>query len=133
MAIAIIPIEADPCAKREGWLTMCQADELVCELYNEPVDDKHYCHNWFNKFWYFDWSNLQGFVRCKSNYGYAFETADEAIIHYLKHLLHPTAFGDDLPLWQQVDSSIEYVQCFIEPIIKMFYEKGYKIASLNIG
>ena len=133
MAIAIIPIEADPTQKREGWLTMNQADELVCELFNEPVDEKHYCHNWFDKFWYFDWNNVKGFIHFDSNYAYDFKTADDAVIHFLKHTLHPTSFGDDIPFWDTINASIDYVRCYIEPIIRMFYNKGYKIVSLNLG
>ena len=134
MAIAIIPIDADPCAEsREGWLSMSKADELVCELFNEPVDPKHYCHNWFDKFWYFDWCNVKVFLHFNHNYVFEFKTADKAVLHFLRHCLHTPCGDDEVPFWQQVDSTIEYVQCYVEPIIRMFYDKGYKIVSLNIG
>lgn len=131
MAIAIIPIEADPTKGREGWLTMNQADEMVCKLFNEPVDPKHYCRNWFDSFFYFDWSNVKGFYNFESNYAYdGFKSADKAIIHFLKHSLYA---WKDKELWQSVDDTINYVKIFIEPIIRMFYNEGYKIVSLNLG
>ena len=133
MAIAIIPIEADPCAKREGWLTMNQADEMVCELFNKPVDPKHYCNNWFDAFWYFDWSNVKGFYQFDSNYVYdGFKTADKAVLHFLQNCLH-TPYEKDQALWDCVEDSITYVKKYIEPIIRMFYSRGYKIVSLNLG
>jgi hypothetical protein len=133
MAFAIIPVEANPCAEREGWLTMNQADEMVCELFNEPVDPKHYCHNWFDSFYYFDWYNVKGFYHFKDDYVYdGFKTADKAVLHFLQHCLH-TPYEKNLTLWDCVEDSVEYVKKYIEPIIRMFYDKGYKIISLNLN
>ena len=132
MAIAIIPINENPDGKRDNWLSMNKADEMVCELFNEPVNPKFYCQNWFDRFIYFDWYNVKGFIRFESDYAYSFETADKAIIHFLRHCLHePYEKGETL--WESVDDSISYVKQHIEPIIRMFYDKGYKIVSLNVG
>lgn len=130
MAFAIIPIGVNPNGKREGWLTMKHADEMVCELFNEPVDPKYYCHYWFDTFFYFDWKNVKGKYNFKDNYAFSFPTADEAVLHYFKCSL---MVREDISLWDEVDNTKQYVQKEIEPIIRMFYDKGYKIVSLNIG
>ena len=132
MAIAIIPQNENPEGKQDNWLSMGEADKLVCELFNEPVDEKFYCHNWFDRFVYFDWYNVKKFYRFKSDYAYPFETADKAVLHFLQHCLH-TPYEEGETLWQSVDGSISYVKKHIEPIIRMFYDKGYKIVSLNEG
>lgn len=130
MAIAIIPINANPNENREGWLTMKQADEMVCELFNEPVNPKYYCHNWFDMFSYFDWGNVKGKYNFESNYAFGFSTADKAVLHYFKSSL---MVWNDTPLWDEVEGTKQYIQKHIEPIIRMFYNRGYKIVSLNIG
>ena len=132
MAIAIIPINENPNGKQDNWLSMNKADEMVCELFNEPVHPKFYCQNWFDRFIYFDWKFVKGFIRFENNYAYPFPTADEAILHFLQHCLH-TPYENGETLWQSVDDSISYVKQHIEPIIRMFYDKGYKIVSLNVG
>ena len=130
MAFAIIPINANPNETQENWLTMRQADEMVCELFNEPVHPKNYCHNWFDNFFYFDWRNVKGKYNFESKYAFSFSTADKAVLHYFKCSL--VAWKDG-PLWDEVEYTKRYVQKEIEPIIRMFYDKGYKIVSLNIG
>ena len=130
MAFAIIPISADPNGTQENWLTMRQADEMVCELFGEPVHPKHYCHNWFDNFFYFDWQNVKGRYNFEREYAFSFSTADEAVLHYFKCSL---VTWKDTPLWDEVENTKRYVQKEIEPIIRMFYDKGYKIVSLNIG
>ena len=130
MAIAIIPINENPDGKRDNWLSMNKADEMVCELFNEPVNPKFYCQNWFDRFIYFDWNFVKGFIRFESDYAYPFPTADEAILHFLHHCLF---ISSDRTLWEGVDHAILYVKTQIEPIIRMFYDKGYKIVSLNVG
>ena len=132
MAIAIIPINENPNGKQDNWLSMNKADEMVCELFNEPVNPKFYCQNWFDHFIYFDWYSVKGFIHFESDYAYSFETADEAVIHFLQHCLH-TPYENGETLWQSVNGSISYVKRHIEPIIRMFYDKGYKIVSLNVG
>ena len=129
MAIAIIPIEADPTQGREGWLTMNQADEMVCELFGEPVDEKHYCRNWFDAFIYFDWYTVKHRYDFESNHAFdGFKTADKAILHFFKESIY---LSKDTPIWKKVAEAQAYVSEYIEPIIRMFYEKGYKIVSLN--
>lgn len=130
MAIAIIPINEKADGKQDNWLTMKKADEMVCELFNEPVHPKFYCHNWFDSFYYFDWCNVKEYCSVRKNEFYAFETADEAVLHHLKHCLF--TFHDQT-VWESVDDAISYVKTQIEPIIRMFYNKGYKIVSLNEG
>ena len=130
MAFAIIPINANPNETQENWLTMRQADEMVCELFNEPVHPKHYCHNWFDNFFYFDWRNVKGKYNFESEYAFSFSTADKAVLHCFKCFL---VTWKDTPLWDEVENTKRYVQKEIEPIIRMFYDKGYKIVSLNIG
>lgn len=130
MAIAIIPQNENPEGKQDNWLSMGEADKLVCELFNEPVHPRLYCHNWFDRFVYFDWYNVKKFYRFKSDYAYSFETADKAVLHFLHHCLH-TPYEKGETLWESVNYSIEYVKQHIEPIIRMFYDKGYKIVSLN--
>lgn len=130
MAIAIIPINANPNETQENWLTMRQADEMVCELFNEPVHPKYYCHNWFDNFSYFDWRNVKGKYNFESEYAFSFLSADEAVLHCFKCFL---VTWKDIPLWDEVENTKRYVQKEIEPIIRMFYDKGYKIVSLNIG
>ena len=130
MAIAIIPINENPDGKRDNWLSMNKADEMVCELFNEPVHPRFYCHNWFDLFIYFDWKFVKGFIRFESDYACSFSTADEAVLHFLHHCLF---ISSDRTLWEGVDDAILYVKTQIEPIIRMFYDKGYKIVSLNVG
>ena len=131
MAFAIIPMEANPCAEREGWLTMNQADELVCELFNEPVDPKHYCKGWFDAMIYFDWYTVKHQYDFESNYAYdGFKTADKAVLHFFQNSIY---LDKDKSFWQNVADAQAYVQKYIEPIIRMFYDKGYKIVSLNLG
>ena len=130
MAIAIIPINENPDGKQDNWLSMNKADEMVCELFNESVHPRLYCHNWFDLFIYFDWKFVKGFIRFESDYAYPFSTADEAILHFLHHCLF---ISSDRTLWEGVDDAILYVKTQIEPIIRMFYDKGYKIVSLNVG
>ena len=130
MAIAIIPINENPNGKQDNWLSMNKAVEMVCELFNEPVHPRLYCHNWFDLFIYFDWKFVKGFIRFESDYAYPFPTADEAILHFLHHCLF---ISSDRTLWEGVDDAILYVKTQIEPIIRMFYDKGYKIVSLNVG
>lgn len=130
MAFAIIPINTEPNEKQENWLTMSQADEMVCELFNEPVHPKRYCRNWFDMFFYFDWRNVKGKYNFKDIYVFSFPTADEAVLHYFKCSLMVL---EGISLWDEVDDTKRYVQKEVEPIIRMFYDKGYKIVSLNIG
>ena len=130
MAIAIIPIEADPTLGKEGWLTMNQADELVCELFGETPDPKWYCHNWFDSFQCFDWYTVKHSYNFESNYACSFETADRAVLHYFKHSIY---LSKDKNIWESVALAQYTVSTYIEPIIRMFYDKGYKIVSLNIG
>ena len=130
MAIAIIPQNEKPNGKQDNWLSMNKADEMVCELFNEPVHKRFYCRNWFDKFYYFDWCNVKGFISFESNECFSFETADQAVLHYLKQSLFPFS---GQTLWESVDETIAYVKEHIEPIIRMFYDKGYKIASINEG
>lgn len=130
MAIAIIPQNANPCGDRKGWLSMNQADELVCELLNKPVDPHHYCQNWFDKFWYFDWYTVKNQHNFKSDYAFAFDTADEAVLHFFKNSIY---LSKERSFWESVTDAQAYVSTYIEPIIRMFYDKGYKIVSLNIG
>lgn len=130
MAIAIIPINENPDGKQDNWLSMNKADEMVCKLFNEPVHPRLYCHNWFDLFIYFDWKFVKGFIRFESDYAYPFETADEAVLHFLHHCLF---ISSGRTLWEGVDDAILYVKTQIEPIIRMFYDKGYKIVSLNVG
>ena len=130
MAIAIIPINENPDGKQDNWLSMNKADEMVCKLFNEPVHPSLYCHNWFDLFIYFDWKFVKDFIRFESDYAYPFPTADEAILHFLHHCLF---ISSDRTLWEGVDDAILYVKTQIEPIIRMFYDKGYKIVSLNVG
>lgn len=133
MAFAIIPINEKPDGNQDNWLSMNKADEMVCELFNKPVDTKHYCNNWFDSFYYFDWYNVKGFYHFESEYAYdGFETADKAVLYFLQRCLH-TPYEKDQTLWNCVDGTITYVKKYIEPIIRMFYEKGYKIISLNLG
>ena len=133
MAIAIIPINEKPNGNQDKWLSMNKADEMVCELFGVEPDPKHYCNNWFNAFWYFDWSNVKGFYHFESNYAYdGFETADKAVLHFLQRCLY-TPYEKNQTLWDCVNSAITYVKKYIEPIIRMFYDKGYKIVSLNLG
>ena len=131
MAFAIIPLEANPNESREDWLTMNQADELVCELFNEPVDNKHYCHGWFDSMIYFDWYTVKNRYKFESNYAYdGFTTADKAILHFFKESIFLSSEKD---IWTQVEAAKLYTHDFMEPIIRMFYDKGYKIVSLNLG
>ena len=130
MAIAIIPINENPDGKQDNWLSMNKADEMVCELFNEPVHPRLYCHNWFDLFIYFDWKFVKGFIRFENDYAYPFPTADEAVLHFFHHCLF---ISSDRTLWEGVDDAILYVKTQIEPIIRMFYDKGYKIVSLNVG
>ena len=130
MAIAIIPINEYPNGKQDNWLSMNKADEMVCELFNEPVHPRFYCHNWFDLFIYFDWKFVKGFIRFENDYAYPFPTADEAVLHFLHHCL---SISSDRTLWEGVDDAIVCVKTQIEPIIRMFYDKGYKIVSLNVG
>ena len=130
MAFAIIPINANPNGTKENWLTMQQADEMICELFGEPVHPKYYCHNWFDNFIYFDWQNVKGKCNFESKYAFSFSTADEVVLHYFKCSL---VTWKDTPLWDEVENTKRYTQKEIEPIIRMFYDKGYKIVSLNIG
>ena len=131
MAIAIIPIEADPCAKHEGWLTMNEADEMVCELFGVEPNPTQYCNNWFGQFWYFDWFTVKKSFNFESDYAYdGFDTADKALLHFFKCSIY---LSKDKNIWESVEDAKAYVSEFIEPIIRMFYDKGYKIVSLNIG
>jgi hypothetical protein len=135
MAIAIVPKDYDfkkSNFRREGWLTMSEADDLICKHFGVEPDPKHYYKNWFNNFYYFDWYNVKGFYHFDSEYCFdGFETADEATLHYFKHQLH--LWQDDMNLWDSVDTCKQYVQCHIEPIIKAIYDSGYRIVSLNLG
>ena len=131
MAIAIIPKDADPTGRRDGWLAMNDADKLVCEFYGEEPDQKWYCHNWFDRFYYFDWYNTKHLSN--NNYSVEFKTADKAVLHWFKRSLYPPYEGENKTLWESVENTMLYVQKHIEPIIRLFYEKGYKIVSLNIG
>lgn len=133
MAFAIIPINEKPDGNQDNWLSMHKADEMVCELFGVEPDPKWYCNNWFDSFYYFDWYNVKGFYHFESNYAYdGFKTADKAVLHFLQHCLH-TPFEEGQTLWDCVDGAITYVKKYIEPIIRMFYDKGYKIVSLNLG
>ena len=130
MAIAIIPINEKADGKQDNWLSMNKADEMVCELFNEPVNNRYYCRNWFDKFYYFDWVNVKGHSYFGKKEFFAFETADGAVLHHLKHCLFTSS---DQTVRESVDDAISYVKMQIEPIIRMFYNKGYKIVSLNEG
>ena len=131
MAIAIIPIEADPTKGREGWLTMNEADKLVCDLFGVEPDPKWYCNNWFDSFWYFDWYTVKRQYDFESNYAFdGFKTADKAVLHFFKNSIY---LDKEKDFWQSVTDAQTYVKKYIEPIIRMFYDKGYKIVSLNLG
>ena len=117
MAIAIIPINENPNGKQDNWLSMNKADEMVCELFNEPVHPRLYCHNWFDLFIYFDWKFVKGFIRFENDYAYPFPTADEAVLHFLHHCLF---ISSDRTLWEGVDDAILYVKTQIEPITPLF-------------
>ncbi len=131
MAIAIVPINTSSFESQEGWLTMSQADDMICKKLGVEPNEHSYYQNWFDKFWYFNWPNVKGFYHFDSDYIYnGFDTADKATLHYFKHQLH--IWQDDMNLWDSVDACKEYVQCYIEPIIKAIYDSGYKIVSLNL-
>ena len=131
MAIAIIPINQKPDSDRSNWLSMNKADEMVCELFGVEPDPEHYCHNWFNAFWYFDWFSVKKFFNFESNYAFdGFKTADDAILYFFQKSIY---LDKDRTLWESVEVAKEYVSVHIEPIIRMFYDNGYKIVSLNIG
>lgn len=131
MAFAFVPINEDLKAGSKNWLSMGKADELVCELLNKPVDKKFYCNNWFDQFFYFDWYTVKGTKRFESNEAYVFGTADEAVMHYFKCSLYTPSDGYDF--WTSVECTQKWVKENMEPIIRMFYDKGYKIVSLNQG
>jgi hypothetical protein len=132
MAIAFVPVNEDPKGRRDNWLSMNKADELICEMFNEPVDPKHYCNNWFDSFIYFDWYTVKDTIRFEDNYSYTFETAEDALLHYIRNLIHkPYEKGQGF--WEGIDSTLTYIKKYIEPIIRLIYDKGYQIVSLNIG
>ena len=131
MAIAFVPVNEDPKGRRDNWLSMNKADELICEMFNEPVDPKHYCNNWFDSFIYFDWYKVTQTHRIDEHgYSYTFETADDALLHFLKCSLY-RPYKETF--WESIEHSIDYVKKYIEPIIRLIYDKGYQIVSLNIG
>ena len=132
MAIAFIPVGEDPKGRRDNWLSMNKADELICEMFNEPVHPKHYCRGWFDSFVYFDWYRVSHTHKIDEHaYSFVFETADEALLHYFRCSLYPPS--KDETFWESVEGSMDYVKRAIEPIIRLIYSKGYQIVSLNVA
>lgn len=113
MAIAIIPVNEDPRGSRENWLSMSQADDMFCAIIGEEPSPTDFIDGWFNSFWYFDWIKTKS--RSIDNFSVSFETKKDAEGWYL----------------QFVD--IEFYLNWVEPYVKMTYDSGYKIVSLNIG
>jgi hypothetical protein len=112
MAIAIIPQSANPKGSREEWLTMSEADDVICKAVGVKPTNQYY-RNWFANFCVFDWCH------CKStpNNGYYvdFPTLDDAVKHSI------SIVGDT-----DTNSAVA-------PILEILYNKGYKVVSLNIG
>lgn len=132
MAIAIIPQNADPRGDRKDWLSMPQADELICKALNKPVDKDHYYNNWFDNFYCFDWYNVKRTRHFKDDFAYdGFTTANDAILHMFKY--HIGFIGSKEDIWAEVAKTQAWVSTEMEPIIRAIYDNGYKIVSLNIG
>lgn len=131
MAIAIIPQNADPCGDRKDWLSMSQADELICKALNKSVNKDYYYNNWFQCFGVFNWPNVKSRHRFESDFVYdGFHTANDAILHMFKASIYPGIKED---LWTEVAKTQAWVSTEMEPIIRAIYDNGYKIVSLNIG
>lgn len=128
--LAIIPKDMTPTLdKQEGWLSMEEADKLVCEFFGEEVDPKYYCHGWFDRLWPLAWPNVKHMSR--NNLTVSFPTLGSALFQclYQGHY-HESIDGE---FWRYIEEKKDYVQKYIEPILKLFYDRGYKIVSLNLA
>ena len=126
MAIAFIPLKEDPKGSRENWLSMSQADDLLCNYLNVTPDSSRYYKGWFNAFYVFDWFHTKN--QSSDNYSVTFETAENAKSHFFN-----TFCKNNIQNGNFDEESLNYYKEVIIPMINLLYDKNYKIVSLNIG
>ena len=126
MAIAFVPITEDPKGSRTNWLSMSQADDLLCEHLSIEPDPSRYYKGWFNAFYVYDWFHTKD--QSKDNYSVVFETAEESKSHFFNNFCK-----NDIQNGNFDEESLNYYKEVIIPMINLLYDKGYKIVSLNFG
>jgi hypothetical protein len=126
MAIAFVPLNEDPKGSRINWLSMSQADELLCKHLNVEPYPTRYHKGWFDAFYAYDWYNTKN--QSEDNYSVVFETAENAKSHFFN-----TFCKNDIQNGSFDEESLNYYKEVIIPMINLLYDKGYKIVSLNIG
>lgn len=126
MAIAIIPVNESPNSNdRSSWLSMNQADEMICNHLQVEVNPKEFYNDWFNNFYYFDWRRAKRLICDIENPQYSIEFKDkrQALNYYFHE--YNTCFDGVL-------DDYYFVNDYIKPVIEAIYECGYKIVSLNM-
>ena len=120
MRIAIIPKDYSAKSWSSVGLSMVTVDEIICKELGVEPDPKYYYNSWFDNFFWFVWK----FCKHMSEDGYAveFTTKEQALEHILKC---ETECGNA--------NAAEHIEKYIEPIVNIIYDKGYKIVSLNIA
>lgn len=120
MAIAIIPQSADPKGSRVEWLTMIQADDMICKAVGIEPHPIRFYRDWFNNFSVFDWLNAKKIYKNNNNYSIEFKSLEELCNYYR------TLYKEDTEL-------LSYFNQEIGPVAEIIYNLGYKIVSLNIA
>lgn len=128
MAIAIIPQNYDPKTQsnQEGWLSMSEADEMICKHFGVKPDPKYYYKGWFDNFICFDWNNTKRYHAPKAESVYVYEKAEYALMQYFNVFTRYEKF-EDIPQYHQ------FVTEQIKPLIDAIYDNGYKICSLDLS
>lgn len=127
MAIAIIPINDSPNSdNRSNWLSMKQANEMICNQLQVEVNPKKFYKDWFNNFFYFDWRRAKRLLGNSENSQYfvEFKNKEQALNYY---------FHEYNVCFDEVLEDYKLVNDLIKPVIEAIYNCGYKIVSLNIG
>ena len=126
MAIAFIPVTEDPKGHRTNWLSMSQADDLLCDHLGVESNPSRYYKGWFSAFYVFDWYNTKD--QSDNNYSVEFKTSENAKSHFFN-----TFCKNDIQNGNFDEESLNYYKEVIIPMINLLYDKGYRIVSLNIG
>lgn len=126
MAIAFIPVTEDPKGSRKNWLSMSQADELLCKHLGVKSDSSRYYKGWFNAFYVYDWFHTKN--QSYDNYSVEFNTAEDAKTHFFSKF-----FKDCIQNGSFDNEDLNYYKEVIVPMINLLYKEGYKIISLNLG
>mgnify|MGYP006974606936 CR=1 FL=1 len=80
MAIVFVPLQEDPKGYRTNWLSMNQADELLCKHLNVEPHPTRFYKGWFDSFYVFDWYSTKN--QSEDNYSVEFKTAENAKCHF---------------------------------------------------